>query len=109
MVGKKTTLEHHVEAETAQQTDIALHLLAHHTRRASEKLRRESEDSYGAVMLREREGLSYKEIARRANTSLGTIKMRIFRGRRAMLRDIRRTLSYYPALYLLSEEEETWE
>ena len=47
------------------------------------------DDLRQAIALRELEGLSYEEIARRMNCPIGTVRSRIFRAREAIAAELR--------------------
>lgn len=54
-----------------------------------------------AVLLCDVEGLSYDEIARAMNTSVGTVRSRIHRGRRLLRRHMERAMGRVPAQQLV--------
>lgn len=76
------------EKVTPEQKTLALLILGREIAAALEKAKRDKREGYEAVMLYENEGLPYKEIAERQGIKLTDLKMRIFRTRRFIQRDV---------------------
>ena len=82
----KKPLEILVDQESVQTADLAFIMYLDRVSAAYEWLRKSHPDNWNALILRERDNLSYKAIASKLDLDLHNIKMKLFRGRQYIQR-----------------------